>query len=406
MRMDNPTRQPPHPASDIRDALSLRALEHVFPRAVVDEVIAACGCKEERVRLLPAHLVFYYVLTLTLFMESSCREVMRKMAESFKALGLPADWHVPNKASLSMARARLGFEPFEAMYTKVVRPLGQPQDRSVFYRSRWRVMAIDGVRLDVADSPSNADAFGRPGNSRGDRSAYPQVQVVGLAECGTHAYVDLVLGGCRAGETTLARTLLRSLESGMLCLADRNFFGYKLWKAAAEKADLLWRVKKNLILEREKTLPDGSYLAHVYPSAQARRRQRDGLGVRVIEFVLDDPRITGKPLEVYRLMTTILDHQQAPARELAVLYCQRWEFETTNDELKTHQRGAQEILRSGTPDGVRQEIYAFFLTHYAIRSFMYDAAQENNIDPDRLSFTHTLHVLQRKVIAQGLFSPR
>ena len=167
----------------------------------------------------------------------------------------------------------------------------------------------------------------------------------------------------------------------------------------------MWRVKKSLILEREKTLPDGSYLARVYPSAQARRRQRDGLWVRVIAFVLDDPRITGKPLEVYRLITTILDHQQAPARELAVLYCQRWEFETTNDELKTHQRGAQEILRSGTPDGVRQEIYAFFLTHYAIHSFMYDAAQEAHLDPDRLSFTHTLHVLQRKVIAQALFSP-
>ena len=189
----------------------------------------------------------------------------------------------------------------------------------------------------------------------------------------------------------------------MLCLADRNFFGYKLWKAAAEKADLLWRVKKNLTLEREKTLPDGSYLSHVYPSAQARRRRRDGIAVRVIEFVLDDPRATAKPPEVYRLITTILDHEEAPALELAVLYCQRWEFETTNDELKTHQRGAQEILRSGTPDGVRQEIYAFFLTHYAIRSVMYDAAQEAHLDPDRLSFTHTLHVLQRKVIAQGLF---
>jgi hypothetical protein len=404
--MDNPTCPAAAPTFDIRDALSLRALQHVFPRETVDRIIAASGRKEERVRLLPSHVVVYYVLALTLFMEDSAREVMRKLAESFLSMGLPMNWHVPNKASLSMARARLGVEPFRTMYEEVVKPIARPEDTFAFYRARWRVMAIDGVRLDVADTPSNAAAFGRPANSRGDRSAYPQVQVLGLAECGTHGYVDLVLGGCREGETTLAQPLLRSLTPDMLCLADRNFFGYPTWKAWSDKADLLWRVKKNLTLECERSLPDGSYLARVYPSSRARSRQRGGIWVRVIRFVLDSPGAPGKPLETYRLITTVLDHREAPAEELAALYCERWEFETANDELKTHQRGRREVLRSGTPDGTRQEVYAFFLAHYAIRCLMYDAARQAKIDPDRLSFTHTLHVIQRKVITQALFFPQ
>jgi len=192
----------------------------------------------------------------------------------------------------------------------------------------------------------------------------------------------------------------------MLCLADRNFFSYDLWQAVNERgADRLWRVKKNLRLDPVRRLPDGSYLAYIYPSPAARNRQRDGVLVRVIEFVVDDPA-REVALPMYRLITSILDHEAAPAKELAIVYCQRWEFETCNDELKTHLRGAGRVLRSKTPDGVRQEIYAHFLMHYAVRTIMYEAADQAQIDPDSLSFINALHVVRRRVVAQALFSPR
>ena len=390
-----------------RDVFCLRALCRVYPSKLVDEVIERCNCKEERVRLLPARFVLYFVLALALFTDSSYREVMRKLVDSLRATvdGIQ-HWHTPSKGSITEARERLGPEPLQELLRTAARPLGREGDRNVWYRGHWRVMAIDGLHLDVADTAANETAFGRPGHSRGEGSAYPQVRVVALAETGTHAYVDLTVGGCRQGESTLARDLLPHLEPNMLCLADRNFFSYDLWRAVNERgADRLWRVKKNLRLDSVRRLPDGSYLAYIYPSPAARKRQRDGVLVRVIEFVVDDP---GRQVElpVYRLITSILDHQAAPAKELAILYCHRWEFETCNDELKTHLRGAGRVLRSKTPDGVRQEIYAHFLTHYAVRALMYEAADQAQIDPDGLSFINALHVVRRRVVAQALFSPR
>ena len=390
-----------------RDAFCLRALVRMYPSTLVDEVIQRCNCKEERVRLLPARFVLYFVLALALFTDSSYREVMRKLVDGLHAVvdGI-AHWHTPSKGSISEARDRLGPEPLQELFRTVARPLGQQGDRSVWYRGRWRVMAIDGLQLDVADSTANETAFGRPGHSRGEGSAYPQVRVVALAETGTHAFVALTIGGCHQGEPTLARDLLPQLEPDMLCLADRNFFSYDLWRAVAERgAERLWRVKKNLRLDSVRRLPDGSHLAYIYPSPAARKRQRDGVLVRVIEFAVDDP---GREVElpVYRLITSITDHELAPAKDLAVLYSHRWEFETGNDELKTHLRGARRVLRSQTPDGVRQEVYALYLAHYAIRALMYEAADQAQIDPSRLSFVHTLHVVRRRVVAQALFSPR
>ena len=403
--MDKAGAVPDTPAQ--RDAFCLRALARVYPAKLVDEVIQRCDCKEERVRLLPARFVLYFVLALALFTDSSYREVMRKLVDSLRAVvdGIQ-HWHTPSKGSITEARERLGPEPLQELFRTAARPLGREGDRNVWYRGRWRVMAIDGLHLDVADTVANATAFDRPGHSRGAGSAYPQVRAVALAETGTHAFVAVTIGGCRRGEPTLARDLLPHLESDMLCLADRNFFSYDLWRAVNERgAERLWRVKKNLRLDPVRRLPDGSYLAHIYPSTAARKRQRDGVLVRVIEFVVDDP---GREIElpVYRLISSILDHEAAPAKELAVLYCHRWEFETANDELKTHLRGAGRVLRSRTPDGIRQDIYAHFLAHYAVRALMYEAADQAQIDPDRLSFVNALHVVRRRVVAQALFSPR
>jgi hypothetical protein len=203
------------------------------------------------------------------------------------------------------------------------------------------------------------------------------------------------MGKYSSGEVTLADRVVESLRPGMLCLADRLFFGYKLWqKAANTGAALLWRVKHGLRLEMEKRLPDGSYLSHVYASSSDRRNRRNGIAVRVIEYRLKG--VKGSE-SLYRLVTTILDHTQAPAAELAALYHQRWEIETSLDELKTHLRGAQIVLRSKTPELVKQEFFGLLMTHYAIRSLMHEAALKADEDPDRLSFLHAVRVVQRRL---------
>jgi len=390
----------------VADRIALGALMRVFPPAVVDQAIAQHGRQEERKRLLPARVVVYFILAMTLFSGSSYREVMRKLTEGLRDLiERLAGWTVPTKGSIAEARQRLGVEPLRTLFDMVARPLAAVGTRGAWFRGRWRVAALDGSTVNIADTKENEAAFGRPGNSKGERSAYPQARLVTLAECGTHAFVDFVYGALNVGETTLARRLLKSLQAGTLCLADRNFYSFDLWTEARQTGvDLLWRVKKNLILEPIKQLADRSYLSYIYPSPRARERGRDGVMVRVIEFVLDNPQ--SAQLDTYRLITSILDPKAAPAHALAVLYCERWELEIALDELKTHQRGPGVIFRSRTPEGVEQEICSYFLTHYAIRAIMYDAAEQGGVDPDRISFTAAIHVIRRKIIAQGVFFPR
>ena len=267
-------------------------------------------------------------------------------------------------------------------------------------------MSIDGSTLDIADTPENDAFFGRPAVSRGgERSAFPQLRLAVLAEGGTHAIVDAALGPYGQGETKLARELLGSVQADMLCLADRNFFSHALWREAqGAGADLLWRVKKDLLLPVVEELPDGSYLSRLFETTYDRQHDRNGVTVRVVEYTVDDP---GRPQAeaAYRLITTILDHEAAPANDLAALYCERWEIETALDELKTHQRGPRMVLRSKTPDGVLQEMYGYLLTHYAVRALMHEAAVMADEDPDRLSFIRSLRVVRRNVDGARSFSP-
>jgi hypothetical protein len=250
------------------------------------------------------------------------------------------------------------------LHDAVVRPIAVSATRGAWYR-QWRLVSLDGSTLDVADEASNSATFGRPGSSRGD-SAYSQIRFVSLVENGTHVLFASQMAGCTTGETTLAHEVLAGLQPGMLCLADRQFFGFALWQqACGTGADLLWPIKKNICLPCDRRLPDGSYLSHLYAGEQDRRHQTNGVPVRVIEYHLDG--VAGaEPL--YRLVTTIRDPDQAPARELAALYHERWEIETALDELKTHLRGARIVLRSKTPDLVRQEFYGLILAHFAIRN--------------------------------------
>ncbi len=395
----------PESEQRLSDHISIGVLTSTYPPAVVDAAVASAGRQEQRHRLLPARVVVYYVMAMALFSHAAYEEVMRSLVEGLAwSRRWRTSWTVPTKAAIFQARVRLGVEPLRSLFQTVVRPLGTPHSRGVWFRT-WRLMSIDGSVLDVADTPANAAAFGRPAHSRGEGSAFPQVRLVALAESGTHAMVDAVIGSCRTGELSLAPQLFRSLQPGMLCLADRLYFSYELWKQArATGADLLWRARSNAVLPPHEVLADGSYLSRLYAGETNRRHDRDGIVVRVIEYLLDAP---GQPVAdaPYRLMTTVLDPTLAPAAELAVTYTERWEFETALDELKTHQRGPRLVLRSKQPEGVEQEIYGYLLTHYAIRALMHEAALEAEEDPDRLSFVRSLRVVRRTQLTEPVFSP-
>ncbi len=400
------------PETDQRlsDHISLGVLTRVFPPELVDRVVADAGRTERRHRLLPARVVVYYVLGLALFSQGSYEEVIRNLVEGLSwADGWVSAWNVPTKAALFKARARLGPEPVEALYRQSAELLATKKTKGAWYRG-WRLMSVDGTCLDVADTAENDLAFGRPGSKRPDGTGpFPQVRLIGLAECGTHAIVDAVIGRYNEPEQHLAPALFASLAPGMLVLADRGFVSFALWRAAqATGADLLWRDKVNHVLPVERRLPDGSFLSTIYPSQKDRRHGSAGMRVRVIEYGLaadDGENISTDNDTIYRLLTTVLDARRAPADELAGLYPERWEFETALDELKTHQRSPRLVLRSKMPDGVRQEVYGYLCVHYAIRWLMHSVALTASADPDRLSFTRTLRVARRTTASHPGFSP-
>ena len=380
--------------SRITDFISLGVIAKAFPVSKVHAVLRTTGKASVRQRDLPAHVVIYYVIALALYMQSSYREVLRCLLEGVQWLLDPsATVKVAGKSGVSQARTRLGSEPLRQLHDEVVQPIAVRATRGAWYRS-WKLVSMDGSTLDVADDPANDEAFGRPSASRGS-SAYPQIRFVSMVENGTHVLFGTQMAGYRTSEIALARAVLPNLRPGMLCMADRLFFGFSLWKdASSTGADLLWRIKKNTRLACEERLPDGSYLSHIYPSEQDRRRKTNGIKVRVIDYYLDG---VADAEPIYRLLTTILDHEKAPAQELAALYHERWEIETALDELKTHLRGAKTVLRSKTPDLVRQEFYGLMMAHFAIRGLMHEAALKADDDPDRMSFLHAVRVIRRKL---------
>ena len=378
----------------LTDYISLGVLARTFPRARVDHVLATTGKGSVRERELPAHVVVYYVIALAIYMQASYREVLRCLLEGLQWLAGPGvPLKITGKSGISQARTRLGSLPLQHLHDELVGPIARKETRGAWYRD-WRLVALDGSTLDVADTRENVKAFTRPAASRGT-SAYPQVRLVSLVESGTHVLFGTALGPYREGETTLAHRVVPALRPGMLCVADRQFFGWALWTAAqATGAALLWRIKRNARLPCEARLPDGSSLSTTYRSERDRRHQTNGTRVRVIDYRLDGVK-EADPL--YRLVTTLLDPVAAPAPELAALYHERWEIETALDELKTHLRGAKIVLRSKTPDLVRQECYGLLLAHFALRGLMHEAALKVEVDPDRLSFLHAVRVLRRKL---------
>jgi hypothetical protein len=389
----------------VTDFISLGVISRRIPEVEVRRVLEETGRQSERQRKLPMRVMVYYVIALALYMEVSYGEVLRCLLEGLDWLGVPVkSIRTVQKSSISRARARLGVEPVQQLYEELVEPVAAPETQGAWYRGR-RLVSMDGSTLDVADTPENEEAFGRPGAARGT-AGFPKIRLVSLVENGTH-----VLFGARHGpyrgssEKKLAAEVVGSLRANMLCLADRGFFSYALWKEAVETgAELLWRVSNNVVLPCMERLDDGSYMSKVYPSPGDRKQDRGGLRVRVIEFKLEG-LAQGGDGELYRVITTLLDPEEAPARELAALYHERWEIETAFDELKIHLRGRTIVLRSRTPELVDQEFYGLLLAHFAVRDLMHEAALGADLDPDELSFVHAVRVVRRKLPRYTPFSP-
>ncbi len=385
----------------VSDHISLGVIAKTFPPDRVRQVLAETGKASERKRDLPAQVMVYYAIAMALYMGSSTREVLRCLLEGLRWLWGADAVKVAGKSGISQARSRLGEMPLRRLYEQVVQPVATRATKGAWYRT-WRLVSLDGSSLDVADTAENGIAFGYPDASRGER-AFPQLRFVALVENGTHVLFGAKLGRYADSETTLAHDVVPALRPSMLCLADRYFFGHALWRAAAATgADLLWRVKGNLRLPRATVLGDGSYLSTVYANEKDRRHAINGIQVRVVEYRLQGVA-DAEPL--YRLVTTILDPAQAPAADLAALYHERWEIEGALAELKTQLRGAQVVLRSKTPDLVRQEFWGLLLAHFAVRGLMHEAALRADEDPDRLSFLHAVRVVRRKLPLLAAFPP-
>lgn len=404
----------------LTDHVAIGVLTKLFRRDLVDEIIVETGSRERRSRLLPAHLVVYYVLALALFFGEGYDEVMRKLVGGLRFLrNWSQEWKVPSTSAISQARSRLGEAPMKALFERVAVPMARPGTRGAWF-GRWRVMAVDGVILDLPDTPANNAEYEHAGGT-GHGGAFPVVRIVGLAECGTHAIVAAALGDYRAGEKTLAADLLPSLEPDMLLLADRNFYSFNLWTQALETgAALVFRINNLLTLPVLERYHDGSYRSVlVQPqvkSALQRKARRAGAGaggdpaaltaagiaVRVVEYSVSNREDSG---EIICLLTSILDPEQAPAHELAALYHERWEFELSLQEIEIRQLGNGRVLRSKSPAMVRQEIWGILLAHYAIRHLMHEAADTADIDPDRLSFIRSLRIIRRQITGQADFSP-
>ena len=397
------------------DVIGIGVLTRLIDRDLVDEAIAVVGRQEKRRRLLPARVVAYYVLALCLFFGDGYEEVMRKLSHGLRGLGSwRKEWVIPTTGAISNARMRLGEEPLRVLFERIAQPMALRSTPQAWLR-RWRLMAVDGVIFNLQNTEDNNAFFGRCGGS--NPAPFPQARVAALVECGTHAVVAARIGPWKTQERAQVADLLWAFKRDMLVTADAGFYSYELWKAAsATEADLVWRVPVSVDLPVGRVLPDGSYLSCVGDPAQKRRRRDyarkgcqtpvdvDLIEVRVLEYEI--PNRDGRS-EFIRLITTILDPVQASAADLAAVYHERWEEESVFDEIKTHQRGGSTILlRSKHAETVRQEIWALLLSHYAIRHLMREAAEQADIDVDRISFVRSFHAIRRQVSDQAAFSPR
>ena len=371
-------------------------LEQVIGPEIVEQALLDTACFDSRACKLTRRVTFWVILAAGLLTSMPIRQVF-KFARTLR-FGEPT----PHRSSLCLARQRLGLAPVRRLFELLVRPLATLATRGAFHR-HLRLVALDGTVLNVPDSKANAKAFGRTDGGRGE-SAFPQVRKLSLVETGTHAELAFVVRGVRGagnGEVSMVPALFKHLHAGMLLLWDRGFFGFSLWKQTVQTGvEILGRVPQNAVLKSIQAFADGSYLAKIYACHSLRNRDEGGVVVRVIRYTIDDPQRVGHK-QTHILITTLLDAALDPAFDLILLYHERWEIELVFDEQKTHQdprRASKPAnLRSETPLGVLQEIYALSLGHYVVRTMMHRSALQADLDPDRLSFTGCLHILRTRL---------
>jgi len=401
----------------LADRIGIGVLTKVFPPELVDRVVDQAGVREQRARTLPARVMVYYLLAMVLFFQSGYGEVWNKLvagldwARRFRvrlAVGMQ-----PTPAAITLARRRLGWQVMERLLEETAGPLAG-QDQQAAFVSGMRLVAVDGMCLDLPDTPENAAEFGYPGNNAG-RGPFPQVRVAGLGECGTRAVLGAELSPLATGEQPLARRLLKRLQPGDLLLADRNFLSHDLLKEVlAAGVHVLWRAKSDVDLPVLRVLEDGTYLSRIADPAAARRiRRRKGAGpkdipgipVRVIEYTVtsEDGSQTS---ETFTLVTDIADPQVLTCGQAAAAYASRWQLETCFSELETSIRGgAAVVLRSKSPPMIRQEIYAMLCCYQAIRTLISHAADGAGLDPRAVSFTRARDAVRSRISDSGSFSP-
>lgn len=390
----------------LSDFLSASLLARVYPATMIGEILDEHGCNSKRIRSLPAVPGAYFCMALSLYPEAAYEQVFSVVTQGLSWMQGHDSEATIAKSSISEMRSKIGYAPLQSLVARACRPLADASLHPDAFYAGLRLVAIDGSNLEVADEPDNVKAFGYPG-SRTGHAGYPQAQCAVLVECASHAILAANLGAYREAEWTICKPLLAHLDAGMLCLADRGFNGYTHWAAArATGTQLLWRCSNNRKLPVVKALGDGSYLSVIYPSGTISKKQRqastEGITVRVIDYALPNAA-GGQPR--YRLLTTLLDEETAPALELAALYHERWEVEAVFDELKTHLLQKRRVLRSKTANLVRQEFYGWVLAHYAVRWRMHQAATEHR-HPDRsLSFIANVQLFRSAQPQSGAFPP-
>jgi hypothetical protein len=399
----------PDPVGDVR----IGVLTAQITPELVDEVIEVTGCREKRRRLLPARAVVYLVLGMCLLAGSDSarppgyRPVMRSLTTGLRHL---AGASLPCRQAFGKARVRLGSKPLELLFDRVRGPRAGAGMPGAFAFGR-RVVSLDAAVIDVPRAEANLAAFGTQG-----RGEMPAVRVLALIECATHAVIDAAWDGvARASEIALARRVLHALSRDMLLLADRNFPGYELWAAASSGgADLVWRVPGNWILPPVRELPDGSYLSVLPTPGQARQgyhdRQRGkppaaGRIVRVISYTVTTLTSDGvTATEDIRLITTLLDPQEAPAAGIAALYHERWQSEGSYLELKVRVKGAGFALRSQSPELISQEIHALLIVYHALCTLETAAAATAGTGPGTLSFSVTIRAVREQATSNDIIT--
>jgi hypothetical protein len=385
------------------EAVTMDTITRVVPAATIAAAVEEIGVRERRVRKLTAQMTILVLIGMGLYKDLSMQAVLQKLVKGVRLLWPDWEYQLANASALTQRRYQVGVRVMALLFRRVCQPLAQPHTRGAFLFG-LRLVALDGTKDDVPDTPENARVFGRHKGPSGS-SAYPKVLTVLLSECGTHAVVDADFAPCYGSERDLGRRLLRSIGAGMLLTFDRGFYNFDLIVGAGQRgAQVLGRLAAGVRPKPIQPLPDGSYLADICPREAPRRKRGERVRVRVIEYTFTDPQRPGYK-QLHRLFTTLLDPQRYPALDLVCAYHERWEVELVIDELQVHQRLANQPLRSLKPRGVIQELYALLIAHYIVRAYMHEAALEAAVDPDRLSFVGALRIVQDALIEFQLADP-